>query len=273
MADVRRGAVLALAGVVLAFLILLYPGMRTPRASVRESAALLASIEPSDNTPLGKLISRLSTPYRQALSNALAVYAEGDDVPIRPPRGLVGPSTAPVRITSFSDILCGHCADLHRTVKLLMEKLPPGSFAYEMREFPLDAECNPAVQMTTGDGLRCLAARALICAGKDSLALADALFENQRRLTKEKIYELAEPFLSRERLDECVASPETAAELAGDIEWATEHDIVGTPLVLVNGREATPATFFLFAIVLAKGDPENPAFAVLPPPGLRQVAH
>jgi serine/threonine-protein kinase len=268
-AEVRRGAVLALGSVVVAFLILLYPGLRTPRGSAQESAALVESIEPSDGTPLGKLISRLSPPFRQGLSNALAAYAEEDRLSPHPARELVGPSTAAVRITGFSDILCGHCADLHRTVKLLREKLPPGSFAYEPRQFPLDGDCNSAVELSAGDGVRCLAARALICAQEEAMDLADALYESQRRLTTERIYDLAAPFMSRERLEDCVASPETEAKLEDDIEWATEYEIVGTPLVIVNGREASPAVHFLFAMVLAGADPEHPAFAVLPPPGLR----
>jgi serine/threonine-protein kinase len=268
-AEVRRGAVLALGAVIVAFLALLYPGLRTPRGSAQESAALLEVVERSDATPLEKLIARLSPPLRQGLSDALAGYAKADRVPLHPARGLIGPSTAPVRITGFSDIICGHCADLHRSMKLLREKLPRGSFALEQRHFPLDGECNPVVELSTGDGVRCLAARALICVDEDSMALADALFENQRRLTTEKVYDLAAPFMSRERLEDCVASPETNAKLEDDIEWAGEHEIVGTPLVLVNGRKATPVVHFLFAMVLAGADPEHPAFAVLPPPGLR----
>jgi protein-disulfide isomerase len=270
-AEVRCGAVLALGATIVAFLTLLYPGLRTPRGSAQEGAALLEVVERSDATPLGKLISRLSPPLRQGLSDALAAYAKADRASLHPARGLIGPTTAPVRITGFSDILCGHCADLHKTVSLLREKLPRGSFAFELRHFPLDGECNPAVEMSTGDGVRCLAARALICVDEEPMAFADALFENQHRLTTEKIYDLAAPFMSRERLEDCVASPETDAKLGDDIEWATEHGIVGTPLVLVNGRQASPAVYFLFAMALAGADPEHPAFAVLPPPGLRVV--
>ena len=32
------------------------------------------------------------------------------------PRALIGSATAPVRITEFADTLCGHCAELHRTL-------------------------------------------------------------------------------------------------------------------------------------------------------------
>jgi len=269
-ADVGRGAGLAVGAVAAAYLVLLYPGLRTPKGSAQESAALLDAVElRSDATPLEKLISRLSPALRQSLSNSLADYANAEQVPLHPARDLIGPSTAPVRITTFSDALCGHCADLHRILKLMREKLPGGSFAIELREFPLDGDCNPSVEMSAGDGVRCLAARAMICVDGGSMAFADALFENQRLLTTERIYDLATPFMPRERLEECVASPETDAKLEDDIEWAMEHKIVGTPLVLVNGRRAPPSVYFLFAIVLAGADLGNPAFAALPPPGLR----
>jgi serine/threonine-protein kinase len=219
-----------------------------------------------DAADLEELIARLTPELRQGLSNALAVYSRGDRVPLRPARLLIGPSTAPVRITEFTDILCSHCANLHRTITLLREMLPSGSFALEPRQFPLDAECNPMVQMSSGDGVRCLAARTMICAEKYWKPLADALFENSRQLTTEKIYEIASPFIARGPLEECASSPETRAKLRDDIEWALEHQIQGTPLVLVNGREAPASLQFLYAIVLAEADPEHPAFAALPPP-------
>jgi serine/threonine-protein kinase len=106
----------------------------------------------------------------------------------------------------------------------------------------------------------------MICLEKDWLPFADALFENQRWLTTRKIYDLAAPFMARDRLEECVSSPGTAAKLDDDIAWALQHEIQGTPLVLVNGREMPASLQFLYAMVLAEADPEHPAFAVLPPP-------
>lgn len=349
-AQLRRGALLAVGTTLVAFLALLYPGLRTPQASATERSAFLEaakgpmeaeekpvdaressvavqealpeaaespaavevapsetsensvavqepppeaeknsieeeerpvelakrSIEAEEHPPaiekkpdsakLEELIARLSPELRQDLSDALAVYSRGDRVPLRPARLLVGPSTAPVRITEFTDILCGHCAHLHETITVLQEMLPSGSFALEPRQFPLDGECNPAVQMRSGRGVRCLGARAMICVEKDWMAFASALFENQRQLTTEKIYDIAAPFIARERLERCVSSPETQTKLFDDIEWALEHQIQGTPLVLVNGREAPHSLQFLYAIVLAEADPEHPAFALLPPP-------
>ena len=222
--------------------------------------------EKPDAAELEELISRLSPELRQGLSDALAAYSRGDRVPLRPARLLIGPSTAPVRLTEFTDVLCSHCASLHEAITVLREMLPSGSFALEPRQFPLDAECNPAVQMSSEDGVRCLAARAMICVEKDWLPFADALFENRRWLTTEKIYDFASPFIARERLEDCVSSPETEVKLRDDIAWALQHDIQGTPLVLVNGREVPPSLQVLYAMVLAGADPEHPAFSALPPP-------
>jgi serine/threonine-protein kinase len=342
-ARIGRGALLALGATLVAFLFLLYPGLRTPRGATGERTAFLEAVkgpvaveaksaeldqkpvaveekpveadqkpikveekpieaekkpvevkekpvevasrtveaeeEPVEaaKTPvegegrpdaarLDDLIARLSPELQQGLSDALAFYAKGDRVPLRPGRLFIGPATAPVRITEFTDVLCSQCAELHQTVATLREMLPSGSFSLEPRQFPLDAACNPAVQMSSGKGVRCLAARAMICVEADWMSFASVLFENQRWLTTESIYRFAAPFMSRERLEDCVASAETEAKLRDDIAWALQHDILGTPLVLVNGREAPFSLPFLYAMVLAEADPEHPAFAVLPPP-------
>jgi protein-disulfide isomerase len=235
------------------------------RSIEKEERPVETELRP-DAARLDEVISRLSPQLRQGLSDALAAYAKGDRVPLRPARRLIGPSNAPVRITEFTDILCSHCADLHEVLEVLREMAPSESFALEPRHFPLDAECNPVVEKRSEDGVSCLAARAMICVEKDWLSFANALFEIQRWLTREKIYELASPFMSRERLEACVTSRETEAKLRDDIAWALQHEIQGTPLLLVNGREVPPSLHFLYSMVLAGADPEHPAFAVLPPP-------
>jgi protein-disulfide isomerase len=227
-----------------------------------------------DAARLDEVIARLSPELRQGLSNALAAYARGGRIPPRPGRLVIGSSAAPVRITEFTDTLCGHCARLHENIKILQEMLPSGSFALESRHFPLDARCNPGIEMKSpDDGVRCLAARAMICLEKDWMSFADILFKNQRRLTTKRIYSLAAPFISRERLEDCVASAETEAKLRDDIAWALQHDIHGTPLLLINGRVASSSLEFLYAMVLAKANPEHPAFATLPPPRLQAHSH
>jgi serine/threonine-protein kinase len=133
-----RGAPLAGAATLAAFLLLLYPGMRTPGAVLRTNLASTPRLElPAQDTPcdrlLASLLQDLPNTELQMLSDALAMYSRGSAKPLYPPRSLIGPGDAPVRIIEFSDILCGHCANLHAMLTSLRAKLPPGSFSIDPR--------------------------------------------------------------------------------------------------------------------------------------------
>jgi serine/threonine-protein kinase len=118
------------------------------------------------------------------------------------------------------------------------------------------------------DPVRCLAARAEICmeGHPRTFEYAAALFDHQQSLSPDMIYALAEPYRPRRELERCVGSAETQAHLEEDAREASRHPFEGTPLVLVNGRKASPSGAFLFAMILTRGEPWHPAFAGLPPP-------
>ena len=120
----------------------------------------------------------------------------------------------------------------------------------------------------TPDLVRCLAPLAEICLEDQPAAasLAGALFAEQRTLTPERVSALAARYDARGTLRACVASEETAGKLADDVALAARYRPQGTPLVLVNGRLGNALPQFLYAIVLARGSPDHPAFAGLPPP-------
>ncbi len=263
-----RGAALAAALTGVAFLALLPLGRRTPGASPSEARSTSGATAMPADGDLARRLAALPPATRQVLSDALEAWRRAP-ANSRPARAPLGPATAQVRITEFSDVLCGHCAQLHEALEALRRRLPKGSFSLDSRQFPLDATCNPLVSHRSEDGLRCLAARARVCLEErpeDAFAYAGALFENRRNLDAERVFALAEPYLPRERLEACVAAPETAERLRADIAWAAELGIEGTPLVLVNGRRAAHFPPLLEALVLARADPEHPAFARLPAP-------
>jgi serine/threonine-protein kinase len=284
-AGVLRGGALAVGATLVAFLGLLYPGLRTPHTASDAGRALLEraahrapeppepeSASPADGGPRGvsldRMIADLARPHRQVLSDLIGLYAESGAVPLRPARSLLGSAAAPVRITEFTDVLCGHCAELHHTLEMLGELVPTGSFSIEPRQFPLDSACNPELTHAAATPVSCLAARAQICLEGSPRAFdfAGALFENGRDLTAEKVFQIGARFVARESLEACVAAPETEAKLQDDIAWAAEHEIQGTPLVLVNGRKGAAFGPFLLAMVLSEGSPQHPAFESLPPP-------
>jgi len=279
--DAVRSAALAGGSVAAAFLLLLYPGLHTPRSSGESGRAAIEAAATGASGPapartgtgnamrdqaLQDLVTALDPAQRQLLADSLAIYRNAPVLTLSPPRALVGSDLAPVRITEFTDILCEHCADLHETLRTLRTHAPAGSFAVDARQFPLDGRCNAVFVPGKGDDVRCVAAKARICVeptGREP-EFAAALFASQKGLTREKVLELAAPFLPKASLGACLEAPATATRLEEDIAAAARTDSDGTPIVLVNGRRGTSFGPFLYAMVLTKGNPEHPAFDSLP---------
>jgi serine/threonine-protein kinase len=273
-AGLARGGLLAASGAALGGVLLaaVAPRPTAPLAPLPPAAS--PEVPPAAPRDLRAYLATLSPPIAQGVSNALRDYAAAPAKPLREPRALVGSPMAPLRITDFADVLCSHCADLHETLTGLRRAFPADAFAIESRYFPLDGQCNPQIPRASADGVRCSAARALICLEGDLRAfdVAGQLYRDQRSLTTDEIFERAAPVRGREALAACMASPDTQTKLLADIQWAEEHGIQGTPLVLVNGRRAAAFPAFLYALVLAGGDPGHPAFAALPPPTPQKTA-
>jgi protein-disulfide isomerase len=295
-AGLLRGTYLATGAVALAFLLLYVPGLRTPQdqgsegtqvlrelaaqrnassagATAREAPTAAArqpsrSSDPQVEASIRDLLSQFEPEFLQSFSDALDFYARKPALPQPAARGLIGPSDAAVRITEFTDALCGHCADLHEAIAQIRASLPPNSFAIEPRQFPLDPSCNPELTGESTSAVRCTAARAQICLEGNPAAFdfSASLFRNQRGLDENRIYELAAPSMSREELGECIRAASTEEKLQSDIAWAMQHEIQGTPLVLLNGRETPAFPPLLYALILTQGDARHPAFAALPPP-------
>lgn len=272
-----RAVGLLASALALAFGLLLYPGIRTPAkgdaagrdaltgAAATAAAAAPAASRPAADDALSRFVASLPPSAKQALSDSIHLYRNGIALPLTPARALLGPASAPVRITEFTDIRCGHCAQLQETFAALEREAPAGSFSIEPRQFPLDGECNSFIRQSS-DPVRCLAARARICAeGRDGAGdYTSRLFARQAALTADDVFALAEGVMSRRELEQCVASPETARKLQSDIELAVRYELDGTPLVLLNGRKGTSFAPFLYAMILTGGRTDHPAFDTLP---------
>jgi serine/threonine-protein kinase len=265
------------------YLALMYPGLKTPRALTDRSLAgkLAQTQSAAPDAPavaqsdveraVQQFLSRLSWGEQQAVSDSLAAYKRSPrpDVSAFPVRERFGPADAPVKIVEFTDILCGHCRTLVETMKELKRVLPTGQISVEPRHFPLDSECNPGMRHSDGSKVRCLAAKVQICLeGKPDYArIQEEMFAAQEGLTVEKVLQIAATgSMSTQDLAACVDSPETAAKLTQDIQYAMLYRPRGTPIVLVNGREGTPIGSWLYAISMVGGNADSPAFANLPPP-------
>ena len=292
----RKGAAVAAASAAAAFVLLLYPGLHTPKSSGeagREAVAAAAAAaphetidisppssaaapasssragtgDPNKDRALDELVASLDAGGKQLLADSLAIYRSSSPAMMPAPRALVGSSVAPVRITEFTDILCEHCASLYETLQTIRENTSPGSFSVDPRQFPLDGRCNPQFEGGKGDDVRCVAAAARLCmepTGKEE-EFAGALFARQKGLTRPTVIEIGSQFMPKEKLTACLASPSTHAKLEQDLAAARPFDSDGTPIVAVNGRRGTSFGPFLYAMVLTKGNPDHPAFDALPP--------
>lgn len=268
------------------FVATLIPGRATPKAPGPAGSLLppapVASGNPAgtqaqgETAPppasLAEYLRSLPSEQQQRLSDQLALYRRGTPQPAASPaRKLYGPPDAPVKIVEWTDSKCPHCKMLVEELAVLKKRVPEGKMSLEARHFPLDGACNPAMPRRGPDApsVRCMAAQAQICleSAPDYWELRDKLFAAQAMLDTERVMQIASsgsvPLM---QLQACMSSPETAAKIREDAAYAMRHHINGTPLVVVNGRQAMPSAPLLYALVMADGNPGAPAFDVLPPP-------
>jgi serine/threonine-protein kinase len=287
-----RGAAASLVTAALAYGVALAPGRATPAAgasllpispapspkvAAKPGAATLdggtsaagASADKAVEEALA-YIERLAPGPQLELARSLATYRTSKviDMSSWPTRRRLGPEDAPARIVEFTDVLCGHCADLVETMEWIKHRVPDRDFSIEARHFPLDAACNSELLSKEPGGLRCLGAQVLVCLEKvsDFWALRRRIFGAQEHLTREKLFTIATSSgtMKRADLEACVASAETAEALKADVAFAAKLQPDGTPIVLVNGRTGTALPAFLYTMIRARGDPESPIFAKVP---------
>ncbi|NTX03457.1 thioredoxin domain-containing protein [Myxococcus sp. CA051A] len=262
---------------VAVFIAVLLPG-RSLSSPQPKAGSLLPVASSSTTTQaatpasLEAYLRGLPMEQQQFISNALALYRR--DVPkaaAAPARHRYGPVDAPVKIVEWTDSKCPHCKALVEELAVLKKRVPEGKLSLEARQFPLDGSCNPAMPKRGPDApsVRCVAAKAQICleGAPDFWELREKLFAAQAVLDTERVMEIASSgSMSRMQLDACISSAATAAKIQEDTSYALRYQFTGTPLVVVNGRQAMPSAPFLYALVMADGNPSAPAFDVLPPP-------
>jgi protein-disulfide isomerase/uncharacterized membrane protein len=278
--DLLRGAALAAAFTVSAWIVVLYPGLETPIDRPKQLPTAAGQI---GQDALASFLNGLPGEVQQSVSDAFELYQRSPvpDVSRFGAGAMSGASTAPVKLVEFFDIRCVHCKHFAEVLHEIEGNVPEGLLAIDLHLFPLDASCNPTIakEMTDETGVRCAAARSLLClAGpRGSAGAGDAgafreaqerMFAEQGALKLDRVYAIATEVgkMARADLDACMQSMQTASRLKQDIEYAMAYEIEGTPLVVVNGRRAIGIAPFLYALILARGDLRAPGWQVLPKP-------
>lgn len=253
--------------------LLFYPGAKTPQQSQAErSLQVMVKSNARDvafgKSAISKYLKSLKPPAQQAISHSLVHYRASPalDVSTNVKRLVYGIASAPVHVMEWIDIRCPHCRHMEEALEEIREYTPPGSWSWELHQFPLDGECNPVIKRS-GGGISCLAAKIMICqsGSPEANPLRDQMFKEQRNLTKERIWELAaKPPEQRAQLQQCVDSQKTRNALLDDIQLALRYRIEGTPLIVINKKKADAIPIFIYSLILAGGQTDNPAFGVLP---------
>lgn len=249
------------------FLGLLYPGSKTPT----EVASLPRNVEVRDPNDVNAIVDALPEREKLLVSWARDTWkkAPAHDTSMFPVHARKGNPEAPVKLVEFTDILCGHCAKFEVLLSEIDGMAPKGNLSVEPRYYPLDEECNPEIKGSAKDGVRCFGARLQICAQQHPkfFVMRSEFFENQHQLDQGMMISIAQRLgMDTAALQSCIKAPETEARLKEDIAYAKLFNIKGTPLVLLNGREAPPAPVFLLGMAMSGGNADAPFFQRLPPP-------
>ena len=163
-------------------------------------------------------------------SETLAVaYA---DVPVR------GPEAAPISVVEYSDFLCPYCRSLAGAFENYLSA-SAGRVKLFFKHYPLDPECNSAVQ-GTGHAGSCGLARGAICAAAQGRfwEYHDAIFAKPLQKPDEAdLKRLArEVGLDLGAFSACLVDENTRQRLATDISEAQRFEVSSTPTVLINGK-------------------------------------
>lgn len=144
-----------------------------------------------------------------------------------------GDARAPVRIVEFSDFECPYCADLHPTLKRLIDE-SDGVVAWEFRHLPLKNHANAEDAA--------YAAECVAMLGTDDafFSYAEKLFQNQHSLTEELYVSLLDGTgISKDDFTQCLKDERVHMRVAEDLDAALQNGAGGTPFSIVIYEDGT----------------------------------
>lgn len=149
-----------------------------------------------------------------------------------------GAEDAKVVIVEFADFECPACKNAALTLKQLKEQ-HADKIQVVFKNYPLDQNCNPAMQRPLHD-FACDAARLARCAGRIGKfwEMHDKIYENQAKLSRQNLTTWAKELgLSDADIQSCRDSKDILAKIQDDISLGSKLGVDSTPTVFVNGRK------------------------------------
>jgi protein-disulfide isomerase len=166
---------------------------------------------------------------------------------------VIPPEGAKVLVVKFNDFQCPPCRNSHMAYKPILAKYAmehPGEVRYVLKDYPLDAECNPNVANTIHPSA-CAAAVAVRLARTHNReeAMIEWIFANQPALTVELVKQAARDVGQVTDYDAKYAT--TLVAVKSDIALGKQLGVMATPTFFINGLKvdgALPAQYFQQAI-------------------------
>ena len=148
----------------------------------------------------------------------------------------IGRPDAPVTIVEFTDFECPYCARAYQDLKSALGDAP--DVRVVVRNFPLNAKCNPQLQAEVHANA-CKAAVAAACAAAQGKfeQFQGLLFENQSNLDPAALGGYAgRAGLDGAEFARCLESPAASAAVAADVAAGAASGVTSTPTFFINGR-------------------------------------
>lgn len=184
--------------------------------------------------------SKLPPPQEIDLNTIINLHYEQPslDISVDASRPVWGNPKAAVKLIEFSDFQCPYCS---RAAQFLKQELQPWKeeIAFYFVNYPLDKNCNPAIQRDFHQ-YACMAASASLCAHKEGKfwQLHDEIFANQRQLNEKLLENLIQKVgLNLSETKACMESSETKQMITEDLQLGRKAGVRGTPTVIINGRK------------------------------------
>jgi len=156
--------------------------------------------------------------------------------------GTLGDPGAKVRIVEFSDFECPFCKKAAFTLHTALKAF--GNRVYFIfKNFPLDSECNPSVNVRMHPNA-CKFARLAYCAAKKGnfWEYHDLVFmklEDTRNWNDTELANALAPIFSGDEVSSCLTDPKSLENVSDSISLANSLGVKGTPSIFINGKPVT----------------------------------
>jgi protein-disulfide isomerase/uncharacterized membrane protein len=169
-----------------------------------------------------------------------AIEIDLTDVP------MLGDPAAKITIVKYADFNCGHCMHASHSLKLLLAEFT-GLIKVYYKNFPLDGNCNPAIERKSVHASSCVAASAALCGNTQGkfYEVYTSLYEDTEKgvlHSPVSVLNIAKKSaLNIEKFNACMGSAKVREQINREaIEGDQKLKIQSTPSLFINNKPLPP---------------------------------